>query len=321
MCRFSASLLPPAAPVEPADLDLARELNWFDAIEFDDLCDPLAFGEPQLAVQVQGVLGGSGTAADVAPGAGDSSSASTLASAASGSGNSSSNLAALGASPQQPQAQPQQEQLEAAHAGMQATTTPAPPTAVPAIMLSPPPLMAAAPATVAFAAASMGPYAAAMMQQQTLMCGMPAAAMFASPTPLSPACLAPAADAGAAATTPGSGMHAALAGSTPDLQASGSSANTAAAGHATAHSGVRRPRSQRTPAEIEAAVERIKQKRRESAQRSRARKNDYMHQLELENQALREELGRMQQLLATQMQRGMIVAAAHPNATLVPLAM
>jgi cell shape-determining protein MreC len=54
--------------------------------------------------------------------------------------------------------------------------------------------------------------------------------------------------------------------------------------------------------EIDAAVERIKQKRRESAQRSRARKNDYMHQLELENQALKDEVQRLQQVLGA-MQR------------------
>lgn len=49
-------------------------------------------------------------------------------------------------------------------------------------------------------------------------------------------------------------------------------------------------------------MERIKQKRRESAQRSRARKNDYMHQLELENQALKDEVQRLQQVLGA-MQR------------------
>lgn len=49
-------------------------------------------------------------------------------------------------------------------------------------------------------------------------------------------------------------------------------------------------------------MERIKQKRRESAQRSRARKNDYMRQLELENQALKDEVQRLQQVLGA-MQR------------------
>lgn len=62
-------------------------------------------------------------------------------------------------------------------------------------------------------------------------------------------------------------------------------------------------KSQRTQAEVEAAVERIKQKRRESAQRSRARKNDYMRQLEIENQGLKDEVHRLQSMLAA-MQRG-----------------
>jgi len=88
---------------------------------------------------------------------------------------------------------------------------------------------------------------------------------------------------------------------------------TATAGLGLASSGVsmmvRKPgKHQRTQAEVDAAVERIKQKRRESAQRSRARKNDYMRQLEVENQGLKDELHRLQQLLA-QMQRG--AAAVH----------
>jgi hypothetical protein len=62
--------------------------------------------------------------------------------------------------------------------------------------------------------------------------------------------------------------------------------------------GRRGSRGQKTQEEIDAAVERIKQKRRESAQRSRARKNDYMHQLERENQALKDEVQRLQQVLA-----------------------
>lgn len=66
---------------------------------------------------------------------------------------------------------------------------------------------------------------------------------------------------------------------------------------------VRKPgRSQRTQAEIDAAVERIKQKRRESAHRSRQRRNDYMHMLELENAALKDEVGRLQAMLAAMQQ-------------------
>jgi hypothetical protein len=42
---------------------------------------------------------------------------------------------------------------------------------------------------------------------------------------------------------------------------------------------------------------------RESAQRSRARKNDYMRQLEIENQGLKDEVMRLQNMLAG-MQRG-----------------
>lgn len=41
---------------------------------------------------------------------------------------------------------------------------------------------------------------------------------------------------------------------------------------------------------------------RESAQRSRARKNEYMHQLEIENQGLKDEVQRLQAMLAA-MQR------------------
>lgn len=54
---------------------------------------------------------------------------------------------------------------------------------------------------------------------------------------------------------------------------------------------------QKTQEEQEAAIERIKQKRRESAQRSRARKNEYMRQLEIENMSLKEEVHRLQSMI------------------------
>jgi len=75
---------------------------------------------------------------------------------------------------------------------------------------------------------------------------------------------------------------------------------------------------QRSQAEIDAAVERIKQKRRESAQRSRARKNDYMRQLELENQELKTEVHRLQQLVS-QMQRGAAMMQRQHHQVLQPM--
>lgn len=60
---------------------------------------------------------------------------------------------------------------------------------------------------------------------------------------------------------------------------------------------MRKPGSKKTQEEQEAAIERIKQKRRESAQRSRARKNDYMRQLEIENQGLKDEIHRLQSMV------------------------
>eukprot|EP00879_Flechtneria_rotunda_P005851 GHRR01006157.1.p1 GENE.GHRR01006157.1~~GHRR01006157.1.p1 ORF type:complete len:164 (+),score=56.52 GHRR01006157.1:977-1468(+) len=66
-------------------------------------------------------------------------------------------------------------------------------------------------------------------------------------------------------------------------------------------------RAARTPAQVEAAVERIKQKPRESAQRSRARRNEYMRQLEEENQQLRSEVQRLQNMLV-QVQHGSFIA-------------
>jgi hypothetical protein len=54
--------------------------------------------------------------------------------------------------------------------------------------------------------------------------------------------------------------------------------------------------------------------RRESAQRSRARKNDYMRQLEIENQSLKDEVHRLQSVMAA-MQRG----ACMPQPQLSPV--
>eukprot|EP00884_Botryococcus_braunii_P021451 jgi/Botrbrau1/7990/Bobra.384_2s0018.1 len=47
--------------------------------------------------------------------------------------------------------------------------------------------------------------------------------------------------------------------------------------------------------EVAAQVERVKKRRRESAQRSRQRKNEYMKNLEEENRALKYELGKLRQ--------------------------
>ena len=56
-------------------------------------------------------------------------------------------------------------------------------------------------------------------------------------------------------------------------------------------------RSKKTPEEIAEQVERVKRRRRESAQRSRNRKCEYMKTLETENQALKEENERLRKLL------------------------
>jgi hypothetical protein len=60
-----------------------------------------------------------------------------------------------------------------------------------------------------------------------------------------------------------------------------------------------RPRVSRVNySEIDDKVERVKQKRRESAQRSRARKNQYMKELETENAALRGQVAQLQQMVS-----------------------
>lgn len=58
-------------------------------------------------------------------------------------------------------------------------------------------------------------------------------------------------------------------------------------------------------------VERTKQKRRESAARSRARKNAYMHQLEVENAALRDQLERLKHVIG-QLQPCLAAASCAP---------
>jgi hypothetical protein len=59
-----------------------------------------------------------------------------------------------------------------------------------------------------------------------------------------------------------------------------------------------RPKRPRTQSEMDDAVERIKQKRRESAQRSRQRKGVYVKALENENSNLKEEMMKLRSALA-----------------------
>jgi uncharacterized small protein (DUF1192 family) len=67
----------------------------------------------------------------------------------------------------------------------------------------------------------------------------------------------------------------------------GSAATMAAAG-----------KHKKSPAELTEAIERIKAKRRESAQRSRNRRAVYVRQLEQENARLRDEVARLRASLA-----------------------
>lgn len=57
----------------------------------------------------------------------------------------------------------------------------------------------------------------------------------------------------------------------------------------------------KTQAEIEEQIERTKKRRRESAQRSRQRKNCYMRSLEIENEALKREVERLRSQLTKQL--------------------
>lgn len=138
----------------------------------------------------------------------------------------------------------------------------------------------------------------AAVPQQQMMCGVGA--------PFSAACM-PTQFLAPTPMTPSSGFLPAAAAGIPAVlnNTVGAPAGSAAAtlNAASAPACGRRSRANKSQEEIDAAVERIKQKRRESAQRSRARKNEYMRQLELENQALKDEVQRLQQVLAT-VQRG-----------------
>jgi len=57
--------------------------------------------------------------------------------------------------------------------------------------------------------------------------------------------------------------------------------------------------AQQGSSEVDDPTERLKRKRRESAQRSRARKNAYMKQLEAENKALKDEVARLKEALCS----------------------
>lgn len=259
MCRFSASLAPPAGPEEQTidsflDDDAAN-FSWFDAIDcIDDAIEPAVPG-----LGASGSTGFGNTQAGSAP----------PALTPSGSGSDTSSTYDLVEMFKQ-QVEQQQQQ----------------PVGLP---------------SAPFVAAPVGaPVAAHMlMSQQQMMCGVAG--------PFAGACMAPAflPLAGAAAGTgvlnntvgtPAVPMASIEAASAPSTSAMPCHSGSAAAPSSSC--GRRGSRGQKTQEEIDAAVERIKQKRRESAQRSRARKNDYMHQLERENQALKDEVQRLQQVLA-----------------------
>ncbi|KAF8058829.1 hypothetical protein HT031_005397 [Scenedesmus sp. PABB004] len=157
-------------------------------------------------------------------------------------------------------------------------------------------------AAAAAAAAAMEATAAAALAEQAMCSGaMPAYVCGGAPAGgmLAPAPAAACLPAHAFAC----GLPAGMAAAPPAAPSTGSAA-------------VRRPRGQRSAAEVEAAVERIKQKRRESAHRSRQRKNEYMRQLELENAGLKDEVSRLQAMLAT-LQHGACALAAAPAAMVI----
>jgi len=282
MCRFSATLAPPPAPVDGLDalLNDADDFNWFDAI--DELPeDELALGtnlSSTLQQQLPPAVPESDSSECPRPDGVDSSSAKSAGSAGC-SDTSSYDLVEL--------FKQQVEQAPAASVGAPCHT----------------------PVQTTFSQFVGAPFAAV---QQQLMCGVAA--------PFAGACMPPQLLAGPLAPTPAFLPAAALTGAavpavltntvgTPSaatFAAQETAFNTATSalacrsGSAAAITscGRRGSRATKTQEEIDAAVERIKQKRRESAQRSRARKNDYMHQLELENQALKDEVQRLQQVLA-----------------------
>lgn len=79
-------------------------------------------------------------------------------------------------------------------------------------------------------------------------------------------------------------------------------------------------RSKKTPEELAAQVERVKKRRRESAQRSRARKNCYVHNLEAENRALKLENESLRAMLRQIETAGMAGQGFHTFAPGAPTA-
>ena len=175
---------------------------------------------------------------------------------------------------QQVQQQPQQQQQQQPAMGW---TMPPPPTmampgyppmyAAPWMAMAPPPMMP--PAPPAMAAAPVAP----------------------APAPVAPA--APAAPRPAPAARPAA----------PSASAGDASAGTAPARAKPLNPGAAATmaaagKHRKSPEELGEAIERIKQKRRESAQRSRNRRAAYMRELERENKALRDEVARLRAALA-----------------------
>jgi len=70
--------------------------------------------------------------------------------------------------------------------------------------------------------------------------------------------------------------------------------------------------SQKNHVELDETVEKIKKKRRESAQRSRARKNAYMKSLEVENKLLKTENSRLKELIS-RLDRSFLSAAVNSD--------
>lgn len=257
MCRFSVSLQPPPKP----DDGLAELLEGDDdGFNWFDAIDELPELVPQdaLAPVVQE------TDSSSAPGR-DACSTEPMVQAPAGSGSSTSSYDLVEMFKQQVEQQ------------------------------APCAIGSAVPVAQSFQPQFVGALPFAAMPQQQLMCGI--AGPFVS------ACVAPAfLPAAALAGTPavlnnnvGTPSTAVAMTGIDSSAAADISMEGCRSGSAPGSSCGRR-RGNKTQEEIDAAVERIKQKRRESAQRSRARKNDYMRQLELENQALKDEVQRLQQV-------------------------
>ncbi|GBF95498.1 hypothetical protein Rsub_07848 [Raphidocelis subcapitata] len=111
---------------------------------------------------------------------------------------------------------------------------------------------------------------------------MPPPPPMVAPLPAPAAVAAPAAAAPTPAAAPAPAAAAQTASSRRGVVAPGSAATMAAAG-----------KTRKSQEEMDEAIERIKAKRRDSAQRSRNRRAAYMKQLENENKALRDELARL----------------------------